>query len=120
MKTKFYFKWLFSFVLMLGLFATAAQAQLATDVVGRDSAALKIKHITRAQFILLSYQDQMNILDHPPFIVDDLINATAAEMMLNTPGLVYMTAYKFYSVISPADEQQALNRPQMYKIYGGH
>lgn len=105
-------------VMILGLFSTGVKAQQAL-IVGRDSSLIKVKHFTRAAFLVLSSQDQMNLLNNPPFVVDDLINATATEMLLQTPGLVYLSAFKFYKQLSSADEQQVLRRPQMYKVYAG-
>jgi hypothetical protein len=105
------------FVITLGLFATTAQAQLATDVIGRDSLTGKIPHLKRAEFLAMSLNDQEAFLEAPPFVITDLVNSHASDMLTGTPGIFYLSTYKFYKLIPPSEELQVLRRPEMYKVY---
>src|ERR1043165_5919806 len=103
------YKWLFilSSIVLLNLFASNVQAQSALindlEPVGRDST-IKPPKLSRAEFLALSYSDQMDFLNNPPFEITDLVNASAADLFNPSPDLVFVVKSKFYdqSLTPPA------------------
>jgi hypothetical protein len=64
----------------------------------------------------------MNFLNRPPFIITDIVNASASDLLNPSPDAVFITEAKFYdqNLTPPALERDMLLYPEIYKIYQPH
>ena len=116
MKSKFYFKWFFGIVLMLGLFVTNAQAQLAVPPQERDSTVLD-NRTDRATFNSWDLIIQKNFLLTPGFVIYDIINAEPHNYLNPAePNQYYITEWDFYHAI--LDKQlEILHKPTTWIVF---
>jgi hypothetical protein len=111
-------------IVLLGLFSPVVQAQVSTEESESTARNVLVKppELKRLEFIALSYSDQMNFLNRPPFIITDIVNASASDLLNPSPDAVFITEAKFYdqNLTPPALERDMLLYPEIYKIYQPH
>jgi hypothetical protein len=113
---------IFSLVLFCCLAASDASAQISTVNPEERDQAIKPPSLKRIEFLDLSDSAQMSFLSNPPFVIIDLVNATAADILNPTPDEIFVTDVKFYDQHStpPSLERDMLHFPGVFKIYDPH